>query len=207
MGYTHYWYRIPELDAERFAKAVADCEKIWRGLPVPLGDGHGEGEPMFASDAVCFNGHKDSQGFARLDEGAFNIPWPHRGGTGIGGLATTAESGETWFAGKLLNTRAVDSSGDGSYETFDIGQVEENPEYRKGEKMVFACCKTAFRPYDLNVQCCLIVFAHYFGPAEFIVSSDGDQDLWSDACAACQDILGYGLDFDLEAHCKLSETA
>lgn len=29
MGWTHYWYRTPDLDATAFRAAAADCTKIF----------------------------------------------------------------------------------------------------------------------------------------------------------------------------------
>lgn len=53
------------------------------------------------------------------------------------------------------------------------------------------------RPYDLAVQCCLIVFKQHFG-AEFQVMSNGDTADWDDAREWCDETLGYGMDFELK---------
>ncbi len=59
MGYTHYWYRELELDKDKFTAFVADCRKLAETLPIPLGNGCGEGKPVFADDLVSFNGVGD----------------------------------------------------------------------------------------------------------------------------------------------------
>lgn len=81
---------------------------------------------------------------------------------------------------------ALNGYDDDGYEPFVVERVEQG----------FAFCKTERRPYDIAVQCCLIVLAHYFGD-QFIVSSDGTHDEWAPAREACQASLGYGQDFQL----------
>ena len=56
MGYSNYWRRPTELDAETFAKAIVDCRKICDTTAIPLGDWEGKGEPIFNTDLVAFNG-------------------------------------------------------------------------------------------------------------------------------------------------------
>jgi hypothetical protein len=45
----------------------------------------------------------------------------------------------------------------------------------------------------------LIVFKHHFGE-KFLVSSDGDDEpeMWVEGKAVCQEVLGYGGDFELD---------
>ena len=57
----------------------------------------------------------------------------------------------------------------------------------------FGFCMTNYRPYDLCVQCCLLILNHYLGSALFRVSSDGTSGQWNDARDACQHVLGYGM--------------
>jgi hypothetical protein len=195
MGYTHYWRRPQELDASKFKLAVDDCKKICDALPVPLGDGMGENEPVFNDDCVIFNGAVHSENLCKAD---VRIPWPTAKAEGIAGIADVEPTAGQWFAGDLLNSRCCNDSGDGSYETFAIEQAFVPEEWQKPEEgRYFACCKTGFRPYDLCVQCCLAVFKEYF-PAEFLVSSDGTDKQWNEARDVCQHILGYGLTFGLD---------
>ena len=97
-----------------------------------------------------------------------------------------------------FNGRAIDSEGDGSYEPFRIDQVFAD-EHRatNAHGQLFAFTKTNFRPYDLCVQACLIVFDFHFSE-DLVVSSDGDDKAWNEARSACQHFLGYGPHFKLE---------
>ena len=109
----------------------------------------------------------------------------------------SAVNGE-WFAGPTAGARCVSSQGDGSYETFQIKRsLNKNDFINSNEALQFGFCKTNYRPYDLCVQCCLIVFKHYFGE-QFQVRSDGDMRQWHEAGNDCQAVLGYGLDFFLD---------
>ena len=67
---------------------------------------------------------------------------------------------------------------------------------RPGREKVFTYCKTEHMPYDLAVQCCLIVLKHHFGD-ELRVSSDSKDKDWKKAREICEDKLQYGLDFTL----------
>jgi hypothetical protein len=202
MGYTHYWDREVELDAKQFALAVADCRKICERLNIPLGDWNGKGEPEFSQECVSFNGHVDSGSFARQG----GLVWPAKRAESVAIAGDDVRVGG-WCAGPTVSARCVDENGDGSYETFVVGRVEGHPFFptlandlplraAAPSSLCFAFCKTNYRPYDLCVQCCLIVFAEHLGSA-FNVSSDGDDAAWNEARDACQVVLGYGLDFEL----------
>ena len=58
MGYTHYWRRNTVLPVALFGKFVVDCVKLSEHLPegIKLGNGLGEGSPVFNSNEVIFNG-------------------------------------------------------------------------------------------------------------------------------------------------------
>jgi len=64
MGYTHYWDFVDNCSLYDFSTAIADCTKIIKASPVPLGNWDGEGEPTLTEYAstvkeVHFNGSKD----------------------------------------------------------------------------------------------------------------------------------------------------
>ncbi len=90
---------------------------------------------------------------------------------------------------------------DNGHETFYLPVYLKQPDYQKdfteNKGLVFAFCKTACKPYDLNVTACLIVFKHHFGD-NFKVSSDGESPDWDKAREACQKFLGYGKDFKID---------
>jgi len=206
MGYTHYLYRDKELEENRFKIAVDECRKVCEGLPIPLGDAMGENEPVFSDDRIEFNGHIYSselaEGLAKAD---ISIPWPAPKASGVAIVGEQAQAGK-WFAGDLLSSRCLNADGDGSYESFIVPRVinsdrptlsddDDNPE-TKGK--YFSFCKTAYRPYDLNVQCCLIILKQHLKKAIYIASDGGPED-WEDAKEVCQQALGYGKDFWIDS--------
>jgi hypothetical protein len=97
--------------------------------------------------------------------------------------------------GQLIETRKC--GGDCSHETFLIEPFEEQADYRKDEELVFAFCKTAFKPYDLIVIAALIILKHHFGD-KIIVHSDGTNEQWFDGKLLCYQTLGYGMLFKLD---------
>jgi hypothetical protein len=58
MGYTNYWWRERDLDAEAFVRAAADCEKVCKASGVPLAGPQGKPDtkPTFSSQEIVFNG-------------------------------------------------------------------------------------------------------------------------------------------------------
>lgn len=69
MGYTHYWYRPPTLEAERFAAFARDVQALLDALPdhtgllwpsanrtVVICGGDGTGEPVITDARVILNG-------------------------------------------------------------------------------------------------------------------------------------------------------
>jgi hypothetical protein len=191
MGYTHYWFRKKELAPNLFVRASLDCGNVAQALEIPLGNGIGCDNPLFDFERVCFNGVKEC-GHPAHDLG---ISWPDEEAAGVANFGEPADSG-SWFAGAKLLKRACD--GDCSHETFWIPRVmpdeEDEDEYQNDLRFQF--CKTAFKPYDLAVQCCLIAFSHYF-KEQFLVLSDGVRKLWNEPRETCVAILGYGQDFEL----------
>ena len=78
-------------------------------------------------------------------------------------------------------------------EAFAISQHEPP---RRPSPQIFSYCKTARRPYDLAVQCALIILKRHLGD-RLTVTSDGPEGEWELARAACQQHLSYGQDFRL----------
>lgn len=195
MGYKHIYKRTQELDLAKFKLAVDDCKKVCDTLSIPLAGAEGTREPEFSDRQILFNGSVDSHSFCKTDT---FVPWPSDDADGIAIVGEETTQAGSWFGGKFLTTRCVDEDGDGSYEAFIIDQKYEPDKFdicKEGK--YYVSCKTAFRPYDLNVQCCLIVFKHYFGD-DFIVYSNGTDKQWNEARDVCQHILKYGLNFELD---------
>jgi hypothetical protein len=89
--------------------------------------------------------------------------------------------------------------GDDGHETFEVPRALEPEPWQQSQRgLWFNFCKTARKPYDLAVCCCLIVLHRHFEP-RFVVTSDGDDDEanWPLARQACQAALGFGADFEL----------
>jgi len=107
------------------------------------------------------------------------------------------------FENPIFNSKQIrfNGTGDDGHETFYIPISLKKPDYQKefeeNENLVFAFCKTAYKPYDLNVTACLIIFKHYLKD-NFLVLSDGESKDWDKARELCQKILGYGQDFKLD---------
>lgn len=85
----------------------------------------------------------------------------------------------------------------GAYEPLRIERVHTGRPSRREDGLVLGSCKTNWLPYNLAVQCCLIVFKHHFGN-DFKVSSDGKDEEWNEASNDVNAVLGYGLEFELD---------
>ncbi len=200
MGYTHYWYRVEELDPVLFKKVVEDFKTflpLFKTLDVQLADGLGEGEPTFTDDVIRFNGKHDCGHPVNKE---IVIPWPaEKTKNGVAPDSVKAQEGR-WFAGVTLNQRTCGGSCD--YETFALPRVF-NPEFGQPDEKtgkLFDCCKTAYRPYDLAVQILLIIAKQHFGK-DIKVSSDGNMSQWLDAATMCQNVLDYGLEVPIFEEC------
>jgi hypothetical protein len=221
MGYTHSWKCIPEIDEARFSALVEDFRKVAAVLPslnVVLTGPLGRDEPTLASDVVAFNGPRHC-GHERRN---LAIPWPAGDARGVGlahikgpvqkfrdevmyvitgqtqlVAANDSDVAGTWFAGLLLKTRTCD--GDCSHETFEFPRVTSYDS-------TTSCCKTAFKPYDLAATAFLVIAKHHLG-ADVRVFSDGTLEHWKDAMLLCQDVLGWGNDFQLDVHARPSPVA
>lgn len=204
MGYTHYYYTKPTLDHEAFIQLSSDMKKMLSPLEhlgVKLGDGCGENYPYFGADKIRFNGYSKC-GHQERDMG---ITWPSPTAKGITGNKVGTQLAELvnghWFAGAKLETRAC--GGDCSHETFALmckndGRVDEEHGY------IFECTKTAYKPYDLAVNVCLIIAKHYLKD-DIVIRSDGEDSNWIEGVQLVQHFLGYGEDFKLDSRSILED--
>jgi len=202
MGYTHYWERTKEFDRDRFRLVVEDFGRmvpVLEHLGVRLAGGIGEGDPVIDDDEILFNGLAKC-GHARRNLG---IAWPSANARGIASDSARDDDDDgaflrRWLAGALVNERTCD--GDCSHETFFLPRELDPNTHRKAVPVAggryFDFCKTAFKPYDLAVNACLIIAEHHLKNA-IEVKSDGTIDQWRDAMSLCQHFLGYGEDFKL----------
>lgn len=210
MGYTHYFYINSELNQENFNSVLGDFKLVLpklEHLGVKLAGQNGEGKIILTKKEIAFNGLRNC-GHVERDLG---ITWPSDQAKGVN--STTSKIEGKWFAGLKLNTRTC--GGDCSHETFVLRQnnsksrmVSTEIAYYDNDKPVFQdkkligkhfeFCKTAYKPYDLAVNVCLIIAKHHLGD-QIIIKSDGEILNWRDGQEICQQFLGYGMDFKLEA--------
>jgi hypothetical protein len=194
MGYTQYWARPQVLPRPQFVAAVEDCRRLCAALNIPLGDGNGQGQPIFSSSMICFNGHVNSKKFCSSQQ-TEGLVWPRSVTCGVAVIGESDAVAGGFFSG--VTARILGPDGDGSYETFLFTQVHRlrHPMEETKDGWCQGFCKTCYRPYDLCVQSCLMVLSHHFGKPSFRVDSDGTSEQWNEARHACQQVLGYGSDW------------
>jgi hypothetical protein len=168
MGYSHYVWRPPELDRERWDEWVGDVRQIVANLPervpttwYPLDGGQitvqaplivagplGEGRPELSDETVGFNG---------------------------GGWAE-------------VRGRPVDLGG----ETFRLDRQFEPEAWDEPDERgwYFESCKTRQQPYDLAVTASLVRLAHRF-PEGVEIGSDGEPEDWQPALDLCREVFGH----------------
>lgn len=189
MGYTHYWYRKDELDEDLFAKITADFRQIILPLDdagVRLAGPRGIGLPEIGSSKISFNGLRDC-GHARNP--SVYIPFPTELASGVGGSHDAIAEANLLFV--KLTQRTCD--GTCNYETFQFERSMRNSHFLRQEDGRYLCfCKTKFKPYDLAVQCALLIAKHHLAN-NIEVASQGSDFLWNDPRALCHAYLGYPL--------------
>jgi len=101
------------------------------------------------------------------------------------------DSDAPWLTGDEIVFNGAEGAG---CEPFVFGRVQQA---RPGRDVVRGYCKTEHMPYDLVVQCCLVVLKHHLGDAVQITSDSGDEG-WKGARRLCEECLGYGSSFALD---------
>jgi hypothetical protein len=188
MGYCHYWDVDAEIDSGLFLSITDDFQRIVLALDdlgVRLAGPLGEGLPEIGSDLIRFNGVWHC-GHIKNEE--IVIPFPAESASGVGS-STDAVEGSYFGMGTLLKHRACD--GNCSYETFSLSRKCDDPGKLTNGRFVDSC-KTAFRPYDLAVQCVLLIAKHHLKD-RIGVRSGGNDYHWNDARRLCYVRLNYPL--------------
>jgi hypothetical protein len=192
MGYNHYWERPVEIEPEPFELLVADFQRCVLALDdsgVHLGGPMGEDLPQVDRDVIAFNGVRDC---GHVKNEAISIPFPSEDASGVGRSANAIV--DSWLAGVQIRHRTC--NGDCSYEPFVLERIVEHgtrdPSHSSPDDRLFGHCKTGFRPYDLAVQCALLIARHRVGD-RFVVQSSGSDWHWRDAHRICYVQLGYPL--------------
>ena len=200
MGYSHTWEKDLSVEPALFRRIVADFERVVLALDdrgVHLAGPLGEGLPEITATHVAFNGvfhcgHPVNK--------AVSIPYPDKAAWGVGD-SSDAISGEA-FLHTLLRHRTCD--GICSFETFTFEQVCEDQRHA-ADGRCFGYCKTGFRPYDLAVQCFLLIAKHHLRE-RIAVRSGGRDEHWQEARAFCYAHLEYPLfEFRIDREAGLIE--
>ena len=109
MGYTHYWYRVADLDRDLFKEVVKDFRKVnpvFEHVGFKLANGMGEDLPTLDFKELWFNG-LSTCGHKQQDVG---LVWPSKNASGVQMMKNgqQAESIDgAWFAGKMATERVV----------------------------------------------------------------------------------------------------
>jgi len=95
----------------------------------------------------------------------------------------------------MLTDDKIEFNGADGYgcEPFIINRIQQP---RHGRTIVAERCKTEHLPYDLCVQCALIILQHHLAVAIKVMSDGTDYD-WDEAERMCVKHLGYGNNFCL----------
>jgi hypothetical protein len=174
MGYTHYWYRpAGSLDQGTWDKLVNDMRFLHKHMPptTETAGGYCKDDPLVLTGCYRFKAPQFNK----------DMIWFNGGGKCLR-HKTIDERGESSWEDTVKN--------DLGHETFAVHRTAHERNHGKGEP-VFACCKTARKPYDLMVCACLILLKHHFGK-QVEVCSDGDEDDWAEAFKFIGHILPGG---------------
>jgi len=187
MGYCHYWERHREIDQASFSALVSDfrrCVPALDDMGVRLAGPLGAGLPEIGLEEVAFNGLQDC-GHGKNED--ICIPFPAVDASGVG--SSTSAVVKPYFIGVEIKHRTCDGRCD--YETFTFERIASlSAKSEPDEDWYFDSCKTAFRPYDLAVQCFLPIAKHHLH-AQIRVYSGGTDFHWNDARLVCYLHLGY----------------
>ena len=188
MGYCHYWEIEQEVDQETFSRIVVDVQRVVLALDdmgVRLAGPLGRSLPEIDANHIAFNGLWDCGHVANQE---ISIPFPAEDAKGVGN-SINAVAGSYFGMGTLLRHRTCD--GNCSYETFRLARDCEDIS-RVINGRYSDSCKTAFRPYDLAVQCVLLIAKHHL-KERIQVWSGGSDFHWNDARLLCYVHLDYPL--------------
>ena len=204
MGYTHYWYRKDkQIEPEIFERIASDFKKLlpkFNEFKIPLAGGDGEGDPIITREGICFNGCAHCEHPESYELG---IAWPSKNAGGIANTWREDVRSADWFAGAMIDKRAC--SGNCSHEACYFPRAVPKDHYKyfgyhpteeNGKGWHFDFCKTAYKPYDLPVTCFLVLAKHHLLETLW-VSSDGETQHWAEARILCQQVLGFGAEFEL----------
>ena len=185
MGYTHYYYVSSYYKQEAWDALLKDIKKLLE-LPIPLTAL--ESSAFFGKNLGDLINSEE----AGLNQGYYKINKTEISFNGIGELAHEQFKlyqrmpPEVFERHEEFAKRFSVPSGVGA-TTAD--RVRETG-VRGMHHPYFECTKTARKPYDIVVQCCLILAKKHLGKG-IAVSSDGGEDEWTEAIRIIEKNFGY----------------
>ena len=180
MGYTHYYYVSSYYKQETWNALLKDVKKL---LLLPR-------NRNFATDFTFGEliNQKDSQAITKSELDSlpyYNIDEKEISFNGFGELAHEQFQ---------LYQRMPPDVFERQEEFAKSNHVPQVNQYDKGGRTMahpyFECTKTARKPYDIVVQCCLILAKKHLGKG-ISISSDGEKDDWLDAINIIEKDFGY----------------
>jgi hypothetical protein len=188
MGYSHYWQREKEIEEGTLLRIAADFQQILLPLDdlgVRLAGPYGSDIPEINSDGIAFNGIAEC-GHPKNEE--IYIPFPSETATGIGNSVTAVV--KSYGYGVEIRHRTCD--GLCRCEPFVLERRINELRTQSEDGSYFACCKTHFKPYDLAVQCILLICKHHLQD-RIDVTPGGSDFHWNEARLLCYQHLNYPL--------------
>ena len=104
-------------------------------------------------------------------------------------LLDVSLAGSEGIGAPVLNDDEIIFNGSadtGMCEPFKFRRIQKP---RLGKNVVFEYCKTEHMPYDLAVQCCLVILKFHLGDL-IIISSDGKEEDWDKVKSVITEKLG-----------------
>ena len=192
MGYTHYYHVTSYYKQEEWDALLKDVKKLLE-LPIPLmangrvsigtvgSNSHSKDDLLLAKNL----GDLINQTKSELDSVPYyNIDEKEISFNGIGEL-----SHEQFHIYRQMPPEVFER-----HEEFaKTYRVPSGINDKGGAVMLhpyFECTKTARKPYDIVVQCCLILAKKHLDKG-IAVSSDGGEDEWTDAIRIIEKNFGY----------------
>jgi len=196
MGYSHYWYPYGLVEGRYFKRIRRDFRTLLilesRLFKPVLFGADGTGAPSITGTHISFNGERHCGHQSRRSI-LFCFPWcEDRSSTYSLSRLGIEESRIRACSGGMCSCEAMALFSDSDREGAEF--------YLGADDLFTGSVKTNFKPYDIAVQCLLIV-AWRRVPG-FIAESDGLQEHWFSAMLLCQMNLGYGLAFRLGKTCS-----
>ena len=185
MGYNHYWRLEAEIDRKLFERIVLDFERLILPLEdagIPLAGFDGSGLPAIDHSQIVFNGVEECGHPENRD---IYIPFPCVTASGVGHSSDAIYSSNPLF----VKLRHRTCNGMCCCEPFNLSRTMAQSRRAPDQDGRYF---TAFKPYDLAVQCALLISKHHLRE-RIVVSSGGSDFHWNDPRRFCFVNLGYPL--------------